>query len=84
MEDPEFIAGIETWGSGGHVLDIVTLKDGRVLMIGDGPVVLYKSRSEFERGDSGTSLARIGEAVAPAREVPAGRPRLRAVSSEPR
>jgi hypothetical protein len=84
MEDHEYIAGIETWGSGGHMLDVVTLKDGRVLMIGDGPVVLYESRSEFERGDRGTSLARTGEAIAPAREVPAGRPRLRAVSSEPR
>jgi len=84
MEDPEFIAGIETWGSGGRMLDIVTLKDGRVLMIGDGPVVLYESRSDFECGSGGTSLSRTDEEAPPAREVPAGRPRLRAVSSEPR
>lgn len=33
-----FIAAIESWGSGGSELDVVTLKDGAVMMITDSAI----------------------------------------------
>jgi hypothetical protein len=48
--DHEFIKHIETWGSGGHMLDIITLVDGRVLLIRATAIVLYENRSAFDSG----------------------------------
>lgn len=33
---------------GGMTLDILTLKDGRVLCIGDDAIVLYSDRADFD------------------------------------
>ena len=44
------MTSIETWGSGGQMLDIVTLADGRVLLITATVIVLYASRSAFDSG----------------------------------
>ena len=54
--DYEFIAGIETWGSGGQMLDLVTLKNGKILMITENAVVLYESRTAFEAGAAGGTV----------------------------
>jgi hypothetical protein len=51
--DHEFIKHIETWGSGGHMLDIITLVDGRVLLIRATAIVLYESRSAFDSDREG-------------------------------
>jgi len=48
--DHEFIKHIETWGSGGHMLDIITLVDGRVLLIRATAIVLYENRRAFDEG----------------------------------
>jgi hypothetical protein len=61
--DHEFIAGIETWGSGGYMLDLVTLKDGKVLLITEHAVVLYESRSAFDSGIGGTTLESRSETL---------------------
>ena len=51
--DYELIADIETWNSGGsQVLDMVTLKDGRVLVISEDAVVLYSDREDFDSGNA--------------------------------
>ena len=57
----EFIADIETWGSGGKMLDIVALKDGQILLITDEALVLYDGRSDFEAGLGGRTLSRKGQ-----------------------
>jgi hypothetical protein len=54
--DYEFIAGIETWGAGGQMLDLVTLKNGQILMITEHAVVLYENRTAFESGADGRTL----------------------------
>jgi hypothetical protein len=54
--DCEFIQDIETWGSGGHMMDIVTLKDGRILVIAEHGVVLYPSRAAFDSGANSTRI----------------------------
>lgn len=47
----EHIKSIESWDSGGgQLLDILTLKDGRVLVVSEDAVVLYESRSELDDG----------------------------------
>ena len=80
MEAHEFIAGRDTWGSGGRMLDVVTLKDGRILMIADEAIVVYETRSDFEAGTAGKVLSRTAQEVPLA--SPASRePRLRAVCS---
>jgi hypothetical protein len=49
----ENIAEISTWESGGgQVLDLLTLKDGRVLVISDESVVLYGSMEDMEGGEA--------------------------------
>ena len=48
--DYEFIADIETWGSANQMLDLITLKNGKILMITEHAVVAYESRAAFEAG----------------------------------
>jgi hypothetical protein len=49
----EHIAEIGSWDSGGGmVLDLVTLKDGRVLVISEDAVVLYKNIEDVESGEA--------------------------------
>lgn len=36
----EFISDVETWGSGGQMLDVVTLKNGEILLITGDALVL--------------------------------------------
>ena len=61
-EPPAFIAAVETWGSGGHMLDVLTLHDGSVLLITRESIVLYESREAFDAGTGGRAIARrIGE-----------------------
>jgi hypothetical protein len=48
--DREFIQEIETWGSGGHMMDVLILKDGRVLVLTESGIALYESRDAFDRG----------------------------------
>jgi hypothetical protein len=56
--------GIETWGSGGQMLDIVTLVDGKVLLISATAIVLYANRLAFDKwsrrqsGRPGSSMIR--------------------------
>lgn len=53
MLELEHIAEATTWDSGGGmVLDILSLKDGRVLAISDDAVVLYSSLEDLESGES--------------------------------
>jgi hypothetical protein len=54
----EFIADIETWGSGGQMLDVLTLDDGSILLIRRDAVVLYRNRAEFDAGIGGRALPR--------------------------
>ena len=80
MGHHEFITAIESWGSGGTMLDVVTLKDGSVMMITDSAIVLFADRDDFECGRDGRVIRRVKDS-APA--VPAeapNRPALRAVS----
>ncbi|HZN23460.1 MAG TPA: hypothetical protein VFB75_04500 [Burkholderiales bacterium] len=55
--DCEFIQAIETWGSGGHMMDVVQLKDGRILVITGYGITLYESRAAFDRGEKSTAIA---------------------------
>ena len=49
----EYISETGTWDSGGgQVLDLLTLKDGRVLVISEESVVLYDSMEDLEEGDA--------------------------------
>jgi hypothetical protein len=54
--DHEFIAEIETWGSGGQMVDLVTLKDGKIILITEDTVVLYTNRTAFDAGTGGRTL----------------------------
>jgi hypothetical protein len=54
--DHEFIARIETWGSGGQMLDLVTLKDGKILLITEAAVVMYANRTAFDSATDGKTL----------------------------
>ena len=49
----EHIERVSSWDSGGDVtLDLIELKDGRVLAISDEIVVLYKSMEDVMTGDA--------------------------------
>jgi len=49
----EHIKSSTTWDSGGgQVLDLLTLKDGRVIVVSEDAVVLYDSQEELEVGDA--------------------------------
>jgi hypothetical protein len=56
--DCEFIQAIETWGSGGHMMDIVVLNDGRILVIAEHGLRLYENRAAFESGGRSTPVER--------------------------
>lgn len=53
----EFIADIETFGSGGQMLDVVKLKDGKILLITDDTLVLYDSWNDFESDTGARTLS---------------------------
>lgn len=47
----EHVAEVSTWNSGGgQLLDLITLSDGRVLVISEDAVVLYSNMAEVEEG----------------------------------
>ena len=49
----EHISEATTWDSGGgQVIDLLTLKDGRVLVVSEDAVVLYESMEEVEGGEA--------------------------------
>ena len=49
----EYIKELSTWDSGGGVtLDLIELKDGRVLAINDEVVVLYKDMEDLMAGEA--------------------------------
>jgi hypothetical protein len=54
----EFVAGIESWGSGDQMMDILTLNDGRILLITAGAVTLFDDRQSFDEGRSARRLER--------------------------
>jgi len=48
----EFINNIETYNSGGNVMiDAITLKDGRYIVISDEVMCIYGSKEDFENGE---------------------------------
>ena len=52
MSNREHIEKVETWNSGGNImLDIVTLKDGTVIVISDDLIVQYPTLGVFLDGD---------------------------------
>lgn len=51
--DHEYVANVETWGSGGYMMDVVVLKDGRVLVIAEFGISVYESRAAFDGGGEG-------------------------------
>ena len=51
--DTEYVKSVSSWDSGGGiVVDVVELKDGRVLGTTDESVVLYPSMEAMEEGES--------------------------------
>lgn len=51
--DLEFIQEVGTWDSGGdQILDLLTLKDGRVIVISEDALVLYESKENLEAGEA--------------------------------
>lgn len=49
----EHIVEATTWNSGGgQMLDLLTMKDGRVLVISEESVVLYKNMDDLEAGEA--------------------------------
>ena len=49
----EHIKTTSTWDSGGgQVLDLLTLKDGRVLVVSEDAIVLYESTDAVEVGEA--------------------------------
>ena len=47
----EWVEEFGTWDSGGgQILDILTLKDGRVLVISEDAIVLYADKNDLEEG----------------------------------
>lgn len=49
----EHIESATTWDSGGgQVLDVLTLKDGRVLVVSEDAVVLYETMVAVEAGEA--------------------------------
>ena len=59
IDDCEYIAEIETLGSGDQMLDVITMRDGSVLMITCATLVLYESRQAFESATGGTRIPRM-------------------------
>lgn len=50
--DHAFITDLETWGSGGEMLDVLTLGDGRLVAITANRIALYDDTAAFEEGRS--------------------------------
>ena len=49
----EHVESITTWDSGGgQALDLLTLKDGRVLVVSEDAVVLYEDMEAVEAGEA--------------------------------
>lgn len=48
--DHAFIAALETFGSGGESLDVLTLDDGRIVAITATRVAVYENAAAFEEG----------------------------------
>lgn len=49
----EYIKDVSTWDSGGGVsLDLIELKDGRVLAVSDEVVILYRDMEDLTTGDT--------------------------------
>jgi hypothetical protein len=52
--DFEHIREVSSWNSGGGVLlDLVTLRDGQLLVVSDYAVVLYQNMNDLEEGKPG-------------------------------
>ena len=54
--DCEFIQAIETWGSGGQMMDVLVLKDGRILVIAEYGIALYENRAAFDLGEKNKAI----------------------------
>lgn len=53
IDSLEHIADTATWDSGGgQILDLLTLKDGRVLVISEDAIVLYANMDDLETGEA--------------------------------
>ena len=51
-QDFAYIKSISTWNSGGDIeINVIELKDGRVLGITEEVVILYKDMEDLEEGD---------------------------------
>ena len=48
--DSQFVGSIETWGSGGQMIDVVVLKDGRIVAILEDRIDVYDNRADFDAG----------------------------------
>ena len=49
----EWVKDLGTWDSGGgQQLDMLTLKDGRVLVISEDAVVLYADMDDIQEGEA--------------------------------
>ena len=48
--DAAFVAGLESWGSGGEMLDVLVLKDGKILAIMESRLAVYDDSAAFEAG----------------------------------
>ena len=49
--DCAFVTGVETWGSGGEMLDVVLLADGRLVAIMSSRLAVYDDTAAFEAGE---------------------------------
>lgn len=50
----EHVVEATTWDSGGgQILDLLTLRDGRVLVVSEDSVVLYANIEDLESGGAG-------------------------------
>ena len=46
-----FVADVDTWGSGGQMLDVLVLKDGRIVAIMESRLAVYDNDEAFEAGE---------------------------------
>ena len=54
--DLEYIKDASSWDSGGGIaLDLIELKDGRVVAISDEAIVVYRNIEDLVVGDPGAS-----------------------------
>ena len=49
--DSAYISDVETWGSAGELLDVITLRDGKVVAITAASLAVYDSAAAFEEGE---------------------------------